>query len=411
MISKANNQSKLSGGVLYISYDGLMEPLGQSQVLAYLEKLANNRPIHILSFEKKTDRLNVQQWQSLTARIELSGIHWHPLSYHKSPLLLSTLCDIFFGIGKGFCLILRYRLRILHARSYVAAAIALVLKWTTGRQFLFDMRGLWADERVDGGIWRRGGILYRLAKWFERQFLLNADHVVCLTEAGKRQLLAFPYIREAPVSLSVIPTCVDLEKFVRSPKTKNQFVLGYVGSAGTWYEFDAAVKVFVQFLQKQPDGLIQIVNRGEHDYIHECLARNGIAGGSIEVRSAVYSEMPQLLAKMSAAVFFIKPVFSKQASAPTKLAELLACGVPCLVNSGVGDMAELVQRENVGIVTPDFSQGELYAGLEQLFKLVANSGIEERCVSAAKKYFSLQKGVDCYNAIYTDFDIDGLVRS
>ncbi len=27
-------------GILYISYDGMLEPLGQSQVVGYLEKLA-----------------------------------------------------------------------------------------------------------------------------------------------------------------------------------------------------------------------------------------------------------------------------------------------------------------------------------------------------------------------------------
>ena len=41
--------------VLYITYDGLMEPLGQSQVLAYLERLAPGRRIHLLSCEKTDD--------------------------------------------------------------------------------------------------------------------------------------------------------------------------------------------------------------------------------------------------------------------------------------------------------------------------------------------------------------------
>lgn len=39
--------------VLYISYDGILEPLGQSQVLAYLKKLALGRNIYLLTFEKK----------------------------------------------------------------------------------------------------------------------------------------------------------------------------------------------------------------------------------------------------------------------------------------------------------------------------------------------------------------------
>ncbi len=39
--------------ILYITYDGLLEPLGQSQVLAYLERMSDRLLIHIMSFEKK----------------------------------------------------------------------------------------------------------------------------------------------------------------------------------------------------------------------------------------------------------------------------------------------------------------------------------------------------------------------
>ena len=42
--------------ILYITYDGLLEPLVQSQVLAYMEKLAQEWPVHIVSFEKRYDR-------------------------------------------------------------------------------------------------------------------------------------------------------------------------------------------------------------------------------------------------------------------------------------------------------------------------------------------------------------------
>jgi len=42
--------------VIYISYDGMLEPLGQSQVVAYLEQLARDWPVNLISFEKERDR-------------------------------------------------------------------------------------------------------------------------------------------------------------------------------------------------------------------------------------------------------------------------------------------------------------------------------------------------------------------
>ena len=46
--------------ILYISYDGMLEPLGQSQVLAYLKRVAHGRRIHLISFEKSEDWARVE---------------------------------------------------------------------------------------------------------------------------------------------------------------------------------------------------------------------------------------------------------------------------------------------------------------------------------------------------------------
>lgn len=47
--------------VLYLSYDGLSNPLGQSQVLPFLKGLSQKgHQIYLISFEK-TERLNMQQ--------------------------------------------------------------------------------------------------------------------------------------------------------------------------------------------------------------------------------------------------------------------------------------------------------------------------------------------------------------
>ena len=61
-------------GVLYISYDGMLEPLGQSQVLAYLKRLAADRPIHHISFNEVDDWITVAERERLARDISASGI-------------------------------------------------------------------------------------------------------------------------------------------------------------------------------------------------------------------------------------------------------------------------------------------------------------------------------------------------
>lgn len=390
----------MSSGVLYIAYDGMLEPLGQSQVLAYLERLAAMRPIHLLSFEKYEDWVDADARVRVQARMDTAGIHWHPRCYHKRPSALATSWDIFVGILSGLWLLVRHRLRIVHARSYVAAVMALALKRLTGARFVFDMRGFWADERVDGGLWPRDGGMYCVAKWFERHFLLRADHVVSLTKAGVNEMEQFDYLQGNLPPMTVIPTCADLARFAPATAPREGFVLGYVGSAGTWYLFDAAVACFAQLLKLRPDARWLIINRNEHDYIRERLLAGGVPLDVVELRAADHSEVPAQMARMHAGVFFIKPVFSKQASAPTKLAEFLGCGIPCLGNAGIGDMAEILEGEHVGVALTAFDEMSLQQGLKRLIELASQPDIQAHCAAAAHKHFSLDEGVARYQAIY-----------
>lgn len=387
-------------GVLYISYDGMLEPLGQSQVFAYIEKLAADRPIHLLSFEKAEDWACKGQREAIARRIKAAGIHWHPRRYHKRPSSLATAWDIAVGTLSALYLVLRWRVGIIHARSDVPALMAWPVAWLTRAAFLFDMRGFWADERVDGNLWPRDGRLYRVAKWFERKFLLSADHVVSLTHAAVREMSAYPWLEERMPPMTVIPTCADLARFSPGAQRPEGLVIGYVGSVGTWYLFDEVVTCFVQLCKLRPDARLLIINRNEHAYIHERLAAGGVEPESFELRNVEHEDVPAQIRRMHAGVFFIKPVFSKQASAPTKFAEFLGCGIPCLSNAGVGDMAEILENERVGIALRDFESVSIAAGVQGLLRLLADGDVHDRCVRAARKHFSLEQGVEAYGKIY-----------
>jgi glycosyltransferase involved in cell wall biosynthesis len=393
-------------GVLFISYDGMLEPLGQSQVLAYLKRIAHGRRIHLISFEKAGDWVNETERTLALREISDAGITWHPLRYHKRPSALATALDIALGIVVGFWLIVRYRLRIIHARSYVPSVMALALKRFTGAKYVFDMRGFWADERVDGGLWSREGLMYWVAKRFERHFLLAADHVVSLTQAAAKELVCFEYLIDRVPPITVIPTCADLTRFVPLPsyRLEGAFVLGYVGSAGTWYQFDAVAACFAHLLRLNPEAHFLIVNKGQHTYIRERLSAVGIPDAAIELIAASHAEVPRHMNRMDAGIFFYRPSFSRIACAPTKLGEFLGCGIPCMGNTGVGDMAEVLEGERVGVALDAFDEAALNSGINSLMQIVANPNTRARCVLAAQKHFSLEEGVTRYRGIYEQLD-------
>ena len=103
---------------------------------------------------------------------------------------------------------------------------------------------------------------------------------------------------------------------------------------------------------------------------------------------------------MHAAAAIIKPSYSKMASAPTKLAEYLGCGVPCVGNINVGDMEEIIAGERVGVVLRDSSAAAHAAAADRLLALLDEPGTRQRCVATARRLFSLDLGVEAYRQIY-----------
>lgn len=387
-------------GVLYISYDGMLEPLGQSQVLAYLERLAAGRRIHLISFEKRADWADRPRREAFRKRIAQAGIGWHPLRYHKRPAVAATALDIAAGSVLAAAVALRHRLGVVHARSYVAGLMALAAKRAVGAALLFDMRGLWADERVDGGLWPAGGRLYRAAKAVERRLLRAADHVVTLTHASVEEIRRLSGSPDA-VPISVIPTCADLDRFkVQGPPQREPFVLGYIGSVGTWYLLDEMLRCFVAVREVRPGARLLIVNRDAHERIRAALAGHGIPPGEVELLACDPAQMPAVIARMSAGMAFYNATYSRLACAPTKLGEYLGCGVPCIASAGVGDIETILGDGPVGVTVAAYSDKDLRDAARRLADLVSTADVQARCRSAAEQHFSLQSGAIAYSAIY-----------
>ena len=154
--------------VLYISYDGMTDALGQSQVLPYLRGLSQEYEIHLLSFEKEEPFGHLKH--DISALCQSSGIHWHPQHYTKKPPVISTLRDIRRMWKSARKLQLEHGFKIVHCRSYIPGMTGMRLKKDFGVKFLFDMRGFWVDERVDGGQWKLEKPLYRrIYSYFKRK--------------------------------------------------------------------------------------------------------------------------------------------------------------------------------------------------------------------------------------------------
>lgn len=394
--------------ILYISYDGALDPLGSSQVLPYLKELSRNGiKFTLLTYEKRKNLTYKSKLKKTKEELFEFGIDWNYCAYHNRPLALATLFDILKGIARCIWIMKNKKIEIVHARGYISSIIALFLKRLFHIKFIFDMRGLWPDEKVDAGAWKKNGFIYKAVKVLEKKFFQYADSVVVLSYAG-RKLLKTMYSSDAEIS--VIPTCVDLNLFkqnnknaVFSKELKNngRFVFAYLGSIGSWYMLKEMIDFFNESKYFLNSPLFLFLNNGNHNIIKSALAENNVSHSDYSIKSPDYCNVKDWLSIANASIFFIKPVMSKIVSCPTKFAESLACGLPLVINSGIGDTGEIVAKERVGVIIDEFSSDAYKKALNELKVLLLEGDLlRERCRFVAEEYFSLSKGIDKYRSIY-----------
>jgi len=388
----------MNKNILYISYDGLTDSLGQSQILPYIIGLSKQGyRFTIVSAEKeKVYACGKDEIQKICKE---NNIDWQPIKYTKKPPILSTIKDIKKIEKLVFKLHRQKQFKAVHCRSYISAIVGQKMQKKLGLKFIFDMRGFWADERIDGKIWDLNKQHYRLIyKYFkkkEKEFLQDADAIVSLTHSAK-DILQNKWNVKKPIY--VIPCAVDTDLFKPKNNENLQLTLGYLGSIGTWYMLDEMLDFFKVLLEKYPTAKFKFITNENPDFILSKATKKGLEKKYFDIAAAKRQEVPTELAKIDIGIFFIKPVFSKQASSPVKQGEFMAMGIPVITNSGIGDTDSVIQRYNSGILINDFTLSDYRKAVCEIEKLRTASKIN--LLKGASEYFSLEYGVETYNTVY-----------
>ena len=357
--------------VLFISYNGMLDPLGQSQVIPYLRELAK-MGVHftLLSFERESafGTEGLDRCEDLKRQLAASHIEWHWLRYHQKPSLPATMYDVANGVRLAKRLVRRNRIELVHARSHIPATIALALRRRFGTAMIFDLRGLMADEYVDAEHWRKDSLPYRITKSMERRALSAADGIVTLTERIWPIINQWDGLRNRRVAHEVVPCCADLELFRFSDYDRarrrqelgveDRFVLVYSGSIDGWYLTDNMAAFFVTLRKKNPRAHFLWLTTARHERLRALMHARGVSEDDYTVLSAASADVPSYLSASDAGLAFIKPCLSKLASSPTKYAEYLGCGLPLVINAGIGDSDALVTRERIGVLVRSLDEAE-----------------------------------------------------
>lgn len=401
--------------ILFISYDGLTDPLGQSQIIPYLAGLTKyNYHFTIVSCDKpKHYKKNKAYVEEL---LKPFPIKWSSVRYHKNPPVLSSIYDYYKLRNRAAQLHKKEKFDMVHTRPGIPTLIALWLKKKYRIKFLNDIRGFWAEERVDGGMWNLKNPLYKKVYNFfknhEYECMEKADYNICLTYRAKKEMQSWKNIVNQPIQVEVIPCAADMTLF--DPKKINEeersklktelainskdIIISYLGSIGGWYltnemmEFCKAVSV------KMPEAKFLFISPHRHAIILEAAKKYNLPLHKLIIKHGKRHEIPLLLSLSTYSLFFIKACYSKISSSPTKHGEIMAMGIPLITNAGIGDVEEITTKYNAGIILPELT----LSAYEQVVNQISekNKFNKEEIIKGAKEFYSLENAVLKYAAVY-----------
>ena len=395
--------------ILYITFDGLLQPLGESQVLRYVEGLSDRGwDFAVLSCERADDLADTERVAALAARMADRGIEWIPRVYQTpgARRILATIAD---ATAMALEFAAEHDVTLTHARSYQAAGVALSLKKALGIPYLFDMRGYWVDERVEEGRWFTNPTALAAGRRAEHALFANSAAVVSLATPAAEDIAAGRFGPwERP--LEVIPTCVDNEIFVPgaapehlAPELHDRLVIGYVGSLNRSYRYHDSFALAREVLERRDDAHLLCLT-GQPDQMAEELDALRIGRLRRTIQRVPHAEIPQWLRLIDWGLLLLREPFAKRGSMPTKLGEFFATGIRPIAYGCNAEVVEWVRRAGTGFVLDACTP----RALRDAAARIANEGRRPRGVDPAgdaareitMPHFATSSGVERYDALY-----------
>jgi glycosyltransferase involved in cell wall biosynthesis len=367
----------------YLTFDPVSRGVGASQVLPYVLGLARRGvTVELHSFET-SPASSPSPAVAVRSRLDDAGVRWTAHEFGSG------------GGAGGVSRVARGALAIrgaplVHARAHLAGASAVLGR---PRGWVWDVRSLWTEERIEEGMLRRGGVSERVLRWAERRAACASDAVVTLSASAVPALSARTGC-DVAAKAHVIPTCVDLSRFEVSPLPSVDVGLVRLLLSGTLNSlYD--VPTMIRFAAARPDFVLERVGAGGSPW------ERALAAAGVEREELPFAEMPARLAQSHAGLCLQGlSSASAVAAAPIKAAEFLACGRPIVVSAGLGDLPALVTSARCGVVVDDTSDAGLDRAAAELVALLADPELASRCRAVAERHFNLEWAVDTLVDIY-----------
>lgn len=238
--------------------------------------------------------------------------------------------------------------------------------------YVFELRDLWPESIKAVGAVRNA----RLIQWLEKLELFlyrKAARIVAVTESFRRNLATRGI---DPGKITVVTNGVDVARFHPQPRDANlarrlgldrKFVAGYIGTHGMAHALETLLDAAVM-LRQHPDARnvrFVFLGDGARKEAIQQKARAMNLDTVVFLDTVPKEDVPRYWSLLDVSVIHLKKTELFTTVIPSKLFECMGMGIPVL-HGVAGESAEIVEREQVGLVFEPESAAALSEGILRL---------------------------------------------
>lgn len=384
--------------ILYITYDGLIEPLGRSQIYEYLKKLSIYHDYYLISFEKKSDLKEYKISTKLKYKFNIINVKWKKFLYVKKKNIFKIFYNFIFCFFYIFFLLISKNIKIIHIRSYIPGIIILPLLYVFKIKLIFDIRGFLPNEKIDRENWDPGSIKINFLKFIERKLINKSNYIITLTNESKKIIIDnYKYKHN---KIEVIPTCVNIDNFKYiNKKYEHKINFCFLGSLNKAYDFIEMTNFVHNISKINKNYFFYFYIKDNNNYLFNLLQDKNINKNRYLIKFINTDDVSKYLDNIDFGFFFLKKNTSIKASFPTKIAEYLSKGIPIVCNNFNSDIEEIISNKQLGILI-DYKNIDYDKLTNKINILVNNENINKICREYAENNLSINYGCNKYLEVY-----------
>lgn len=258
------------------------------------------------------------------------------------------------------------------------------------KAWVMEVRDLWPESIVAVGAMKKGKVI-RFFEWLEKRLYKNADHLVVVTDAFKRKIIARGISAE---KISVYKNGVNLETISPRPKDPNllaelhldqKFVFAYVGTHGMAHGLAFILKSIKKLEASCPHFHFLFIGDGAERENLLQLNRDLKLTNTTFIPSVSKQEVVRYLSIMDVALVNLRKSDTFLTVIPSKIFEAAAMHKPILLGLQ-GETKGIIEKYNAGLCYEPENEEDFLNQVKSIAREQHYSTYQNGCEHLAKAF-------------------------